>query len=64
MSTSGECRAHAAACLRLAQTAVSQEQKTILSDLAREWEEMAKPIARAEVREAKERTKNSVIVLP
>jgi hypothetical protein len=35
--TSEECKAHAAECLQLAQTAASREQKALLSDLAREW---------------------------
>jgi len=37
MLTSEQCKAHAAECLQLAQTAASPEQKALLSGLAREW---------------------------
>ena len=33
-----ECKSHSAECLLLAETAPSREQRTILLDLAREWE--------------------------
>jgi len=50
--TSGECKAHAAECLQLAQTAVSPEQKTLLSDLAREWNLAAQEMEQLEAQEA------------
>ena len=45
---SEECKAHAAECLALAQTAASGEQKKILFELAGEWEAMAQQAERLE----------------
>jgi hypothetical protein len=38
MMTSEQCRAYAAECRELAQTAASAQKKSILLDLARHWD--------------------------
>ena len=51
--TSEQCKAHGAQCRLMAQTAASSEQKTILLDLAREWERMAEQMGPMDPNEGK-----------
>ena len=59
MLTLEDCKSHAAECLRLAKTAVSPEQKAILSDLAREWEFLARRMEGLETVQPGDETKKS-----
>jgi hypothetical protein len=46
--TSEECKSHATQSLLLARTAASREQRTILLELAREWERAAEQMEQVE----------------
>src|SRR5215203_6039771 len=51
MATPEQCKSYAAECHRMAETAASREQKTILLELALEWEAMVKHAAMPRRRE-------------
>jgi hypothetical protein len=53
-----ECKSHSAECLRLAESAPSREQKTILLDLAREWDLLARRL-QVEAADVNEETRKS-----
>jgi len=57
--TSEQCKAHAAQCRLLARTAASSEQKTILLELAREWERVAEQMGPTQPNEASAHSKKS-----
>lgn len=48
MSTSAECRQNAAECVRLARLSRSVEQRNIVFEMARTWQELAENAARLE----------------
>jgi hypothetical protein len=51
MMTSEQCKAHAAECRQLAETAASRQQKALLSNLAYEWEMTARHMERMEAQQ-------------